>query len=263
MASNAQRLDELTQTAEQHHEQYLRSLRSLHDGLGLRRRERADSRTTNPEPFTPPLRALSGPTFGTDCATGRHILRRTRRSTLEGAEQPSSIPEAAGNLGHTPNPNDGVFHHDDDFSFIPLLDLAAATTAAPVAGTVQRTLTPMRFADDRLLRHLRSTDFSDEMARVLDEVVKRRADIDTAVPFRDFAAFEREGYVSSTFEVYEIGKNATATKLSADLDGEGVVKYTGDVPFESPDGIVDAPTVWEAIKDINSDGQSVGRITLV
>lgn len=275
-SSPAQNIDEFVQL----HDQYLRSLRSLQDGLGIQKRQRADSRTTIPESFTPPLRALSGPTFGTSTAdsatatSGRGLgLRRTKGSTLEGS---SPIPET-GNIvtavTTTPNPSDGTFHHhhhhDDDIAFIPLLDPAAAATAASISsssatdvpGTVQRTLDPMHFTDEMLLSHLRNTDFSEEMTKLLDEVMRRRPDMDMAVPFRDFAAFERDGYVSSTFEVYEIDKSATATKLSADLEVEGAVKYAGVVPFEIQDGIVDAPTVWEAIRDVNSDGQAVGRIT--
>ncbi|POR33374.1 Uncharacterized protein TPAR_06436 [Tolypocladium paradoxum] len=89
--------------------------------------------------------------------------------------------------------------------------------------------------------------------------------MDLALPFRDFAAFERESYVSTTIEVYEVAEDATARKMSLDDVGvEGGVKYNGDgAPYESPDGIVDAPTVWEALKGVNLDGQAVGRITIV
>ncbi|KPM33946.1 hypothetical protein AK830_g12627, partial [Neonectria ditissima] len=105
-----------------------------------------------------------------------------------------------------------------------------------------------------------------EMARLLDEAVRRRADVDLAVGFRDFAAYEREGYVQSTFEVYEVGRDAVPVKLSADmdLDLDGTeVKYAGDGPYENAAIIVDAPTVWEAISHVNPGAQSVGRITIV
>ena len=114
-----------------------------------------------------------------------------------------------------------------------------------------------------LLLHLRDSEFWGETARLLEEPLKRRGEIDLAMPFRDFAAYEREGYLSATFEVYDITDDAKAKKTSVDVDVQGLVKYAGDGPYDMQDEIVDAPMVWESTREVNSDGKSVGRITIV
>jgi hypothetical protein len=178
----------------------------------------------------------------------------------------------------TPNPNNGEFAlHDEDLSFIPLLDTNSRQqqqqpnnkrSSTPTDNTPRTTkpLARLSFTDDMLLRHLRDSEFWGETGRLLEEVLsqRRRGDIDLAVPFRDFASYEREGYLSATFELYDIAADATVRKTSADVDVQGLVKYAGDGgPFESQDEIVDAPMVWESIKDVNPEGHSVGRIMSV
>ncbi|KAH8735193.1 hypothetical protein BGZ61DRAFT_279721, partial [Ilyonectria robusta] len=269
-------LDDLIRAAEAQHEHHVRTLRSLQDGMTMRRIDsQPRSIITIPEPFTPPLRAL---TFASDAGHAASISvpprRRTRASTLETtAERPAMTPEIRPLTNSPGGGHSAVFHPDDDVNFIPLLDPTSASI--PSHGRyledetfipIRRPLTPMHFPDDELLRHLRDTDFTPEMARLLEDAIKRRGDIDLAMTFRDFAAYEREGYVQSTFEVYEVGRDSMPVKLSADvdidLDGPLEVKYTGDGPYENAP-IVDAPTVWEAIGDVNPDAQSVGRITIV
>lgn len=271
MASlQSQTIDDLFRTAQLQHEQYMRILSSLQDNVAPRRRERSDSRATGPEPFTPPLRALSGPTFITDGHYGASPLplplpRRPHRSaTLETQDRQFSAPV-------TPNPNEGAFGRDEDVDvhFIPLLDLPGTTNPRPIEdlfGAVHNTLNNEHFTDEGLFHHLKDTgtNFPDELKSLLGDVLKRREEIDMAVPFRDFAAYERGDYhVTSTFELYEVGRNAVGRKLSADMDiqTDTDLKYTGDAPFEGLDGIVDAPAVWNAIRDVNTDNQSVGRIT--
>ncbi|KAF7531639.1 hypothetical protein G7Z17_g13714 [Cylindrodendrum hubeiense] len=272
--SNQQVLDDFIRAAEIQHEHHVRTLRTLHDGMTMRRIDsQPRSIITIPEPFTPPLRAL---TFASDTGhvapLGFSPRRRTRASTLEAtAERPALTPDVRP-LTNSPG-GSAVFSPDDDVPFIPLLD--ATSASIPNNGRylddeaftpIRRPITPMHFLDDELLQHLRDTDFTPEMERLLEDVIQRRADIDLAMSFRDFAAYEREGYVQSTFEVYEVGRDAMPVKLSADmdidLDGPTEVKYTGEGPYENPP-IVDAPTVWEAIGDVNPDAQSVGRITIV
>lgn len=268
-------VDELIRAAEHHHEQYIHTLRSIQNAPihSQRRRDRADSRTTVPEAMTPPLRALSHPTFvSPESQVHNPHVHRTRTSTLEaatGAFWPSPKPIARSTISH----DSDFIPDEEELSFIPLLDPSSAGSrpaeepvniVVDATSRVQKPLRPMHVTDDLLMRHLRETEFDGPMATVLDEVVRRRLDMDLAVPFRDFASFERESYVSTTFEVYEVAADASAKKTSIDIDVPGYVKYNGDgSPYESPDGIVDAPTVWEAIRDVNSDGEAVGRITYV
>ncbi|PNY24408.1 Uncharacterized protein TCAP_05654, partial [Tolypocladium capitatum] len=195
-------------------------------------------------------------------------LSRPRGSTLESsAERPRPVfpPPSPRPPPLTPaHPDhDLAMLRDEELSSIPLLDAASVSRPA-AAPRAHRRLAPMSLADDALLRHLRDADF-DGAGAVLEEVLRRRPDVDLALPFRDFAAFERESYGSTTMEVYEVAEDATARRMSLDAHPQGAggaARYDGDgVPHESPDGIVDAPTVWEAVKDVNLDGQAVGRIT--
>jgi hypothetical protein len=261
-----QNIQDLIKALEHSHEQYIRNLRNLHAGLNTqpRPRERADSRAITTFVPSPPLRAQ---TYASERSLA--IPQRPRRDTADTQERsqysPSPRPFAI-----TANPNDSEFAvQDDEFAFIPLLDMrpepAAGPRRTPASISEPRTsntLTQLRFSDDELLRYLRDTNFTDEMSEVLEETIRRRHEIDTALSFRDFASFERESYLSSTFEVYEVSKDSLTTKMSIDIDAQGIIKYAGDSPFDAAtDGIVDAPIVWDAIKNVNPSGESVGRVT--
>ncbi|KHN93805.1 uncharacterized protein MAM_08332 [Metarhizium album ARSEF 1941] len=264
-------VDELIRAAEYHHKQYLQTLGNIQNTVDQRTREREDSRSTVPEAMTPPLGALFRPT---SVSPEPHLhnahpsrLLRTRTSTLETARGrpsfcpcPSPKPIARSMMSHDPESIP-----DEELSFIPLLDASSAGArpveepepAADITSRAQKPLLPLSFTDDMLMRHLRDTEFEAPLATVLDEVVRRRPDIDLGMPFRDFATFERESYVSTTFEVYEVAADASAKKMNIDIDVQRDVKYGGDgVLYESADEIVDAPTVWEAIKHVNSDGEA-------
>ncbi len=261
-----QNIQDLIKALEHTHEQYIRSLRNLHAGLNAqpRSRERADSRTITAFAPSPPLRAQ---TYASERSLA--IPQRARRDTADTQERlaycPSPRPFAT-----TANSNDSEFAvQDDEFAFIPLLDMrpeqAAGQKRTPASISEPRTsnaLTPLSFSDHELLTYLRDTMFTDEMSEVLEETIRRRHEIDTALSFRDFASFERESYLSSTFEVYEVSKDSKTIKMSIDIDAQGIIKYAGDSPFDAAaDGIVDAPIVWDAIKNVNPSGESVGRIT--
>ena len=290
MAAQQRSLEELMARTAERDEHYPDSLGSLHEGGHvLRSRERSDTQVTINEAYLAPARVHSGPVFSADVggAYNHHTIpvpgpRGRRSSTLEAPERPSSIYPSpiTRPLPLTPNPNSGEFSlHDEDLSFIPLLDTNGRQQQQQQQSNNKRSSTPtdntprttkplkrLSFTDDMLLRHLRDSEFWGETARLLEEVLsqRRRGDIDLAVPFRDFASYEREGYLSATFELYDIAADATVRKTSADVDVQGLVKYAGDGgPFESQDEIVDAPMVWDSIKDVNPEGHSVGRIMSV
>lgn len=121
----------------------------------------------------------------------------------------------------------------------------------------------MSFSDDMLFRHLRDSEFCEEFSPLLvdEDEPLRPWDIDSTQSFREFAAVERERFGSSTFEVYEVMEDTRAVKVNVDDDVQGFVRYVSDESLEPPDNIVDAPIVWETIKDINPSGKAVGRIT--
>ncbi len=265
-----QGIQDLIKALEQHHEQYIRSLRNLHAGLNAqpRLRERTDSRAAAVTTFapSPPLRAQ---TYSSERSLA--FPQRVRRDTLDTQDRSTYCPSPRA-FAVTPNPSDSEFAvQDDEFSFIPLLEMRPEPTTGPkrtpasiAESRVTNTLLPMTFSDDDLLRYLRDTTFTDEMSAVMEETLRRRHEIDAAVSFRDFASFERESYLSSTFEIYEVSKDAAVTKMSVDIDAQGIIKYAGDGPHDTAaDGIIDAPMVWEAIKTVNPTREAVGRITFV
>ncbi|OAA82079.1 Mg2+ transporter protein, CorA-like/Zinc transport protein ZntB [Akanthomyces lecanii RCEF 1005] len=283
MSIDAQRMQELLKTVEARHEEYLRSLRQLYENVppasAVPPRIAAPTTTAKPASIasvpSPPLRAL---TFASDILPIRGRGRRS--STLEAPERPTFLPPSPRPLlPVTPIPSHGLF--DEDISFIPLLDLShassttgAATTASskpPAASTrTDRTLPPARFADDAFLAFLRDATFTEEMAAVLEEMLRRRHEIDSAGSVREFAAYERERYVSSTFEAYEVDEDGAATKMSIDAAAAAAAdddlakgQADGDGGGAADDGVIDAPIVWDALKTVNASGDAVGRITIV
>lgn len=264
-----QGIQDLIKALEQHHEQYIRSLRNLHAGLNAqpRLREGSDSRPRAASAAFAPSPPLRGQTIASERSIA--LPQRVRRDTLDTQDRSTYCPSPRA-FATTPNPNDSEFAvQDDEFAFIPLLDMQKEPTASPkrTPGSIAEsravsTLQPMSFSDDELLRFLRDTTFTDEMAVVMEETLRRRHEIDLAVSFGDFASFERESYLSSTFEVYEVSKDAVLTKKSIDVDAQGIIKFAGGTPHDiAADGIIDAPIVWDAIKTVNPTGDSVGRIT--
>ncbi len=284
MSIDAQRVQELLRTVETRHEEYLRSLKSLYENVPPPLPVTSAAAATPPriaapankaasiaEVPSPPLRAL---TFASDILP---LRARTRRSsTLEAPERPSLLPPSPRPLllPVTPTPGShGDF--DEDISFIPLLDLShagssgsATTTKPPVASSARsaKTLPPVRFSDDAFLAYLRDATFTEEMAAVLEEMLRRRHEIDAAGSVREFAAYERESYVSSTFEAYEIGEDGAATRMSVEASADGSPDYFAKGGADgdgAADGVIDAPIVWDALKTVNASGDAVGRITYV
>lgn len=259
-----QALDDFVRAADLFHDQYVRTLRGLQDSLAPRRRETVEGA------FTPPLRADSGPIFATDSARLSPLHRRPRASTFESTrERPSFTAESRPFTSSPSGSHRAVYTQDDDVNFIPLLDSTGTAATREVEdyalNVVRSPLKQMHLSDDVLLRYLRDTDFTPEMASLLEEAIKRRADINLSAPFRDFAAYERECYNQCTFEVYEVCRNLEMKKLSADSDSEDPsdVKDNCTELEESPADGVDAPTVWDTIRDVNMNSESVGRITYV
>ncbi|KAJ6782055.1 hypothetical protein PWT90_03873 [Aphanocladium album] len=288
--NDAKRIQELLQAVESRHEEYLRSLKSLYEVVPPAAAAPPPPRIAAPPPPvnkpasiaevpSPPLRAL---TFASDVLPTRPGRAR-RSSTLEAPERPSLFaPSPRPLLPVTPTPNGGDFD-GDDISFIPLLDLrqehsqassgggggggnpsAASPTKAVARSIDTRTgkmLAPVRFSDESFLTYLRDATFTEEMCAVLEEMLRRRHELDSAGSVREFAAYERETFVSSTFEAYEITEDGAAAKMSIDVDGQDALKYGVDIG--PVDGVIDAPIVWDALKTVNASGDAVGRITIV
>jgi hypothetical protein len=255
-------LEELVRSVEHHHEQYLRSLHSFHETLSAHKRERSDIHGL----ATPPLRAL---TFTSDANS--ILLPRPRRDTPDTCthERPSYYPSPrilplTPNLNHPTGSGYGSIP-DEEIPFIPLLDGSSArhVPTEVTSSRVHGVLAPRSFSDEELIKHLRDSDFCSDFSSRLNDKDEPLPlwEIDSTQTFRESAAAEGERFDSSTFEVYEVGQDDRPVKTTLDVDVQGFVRYVGEEPPESPEFIVDAPIVWESIKEVNHSGQAVGRIT--
>jgi hypothetical protein len=269
--TSSQALDDLVRATNLFREQYLHALTTLQDGLVARQPDTVESRGRNSVPvpeshgaLTPPLRASTGLTENSLFTP----YRRARAATFESTkERPSFSTEHPPYMDSPSGSHCASFPHNEDVPFLPLLPITATARAVEEypLNVVRGHLNRDHWEDDQLLNYLHDTKFTPEMTSLLDEVMKRRSDIPTALSFRDFADYEREQYNQSTFEVYEIEHGCKLVKLNADGDGDDQldVKYTGNGPCDSSADNVDAPTVWETVRTVNPSGQSVGRITYV
>ncbi|CAF3576032.1 unnamed protein product [Fusarium graminearum] len=217
-----------------------------------------------------PLRACDDPTFAIESRPLSPLGKRPRADTFESVDARRSLSLQSWPLmgSSSDSPHVG-FPQDDQYGhFVPLLDITTAKKAEDYSrNKVQSHLAPESWSDKQLFQHLRGTDFSSEMTVLLDEMIKRRPEIpdenDRNAAFRDFAAYEKEQYSQSTFEVYEVGHNCIPVKLSTDGNGDEPSSDTSDGQLENSADSVDAPTVWETIRSVNTNKHSVGRITIV
>ncbi|KAL0939562.1 GTPase-activator protein for ras-like GTPase containing protein [Colletotrichum truncatum] len=259
---SSQSSEELLKAVEACHEQYLRSLRSLHDSLAGTVRERSDSRTSvtlQPSPLLRPSHSpvqspVQSPILSPE-ATFQPTLRRARRSTLSDPieKRPIHVTERK----HVPS----SIHSELDVEYLPLLDVPIHRVASDGSFTSPspRLIERVSWTDPQLLHHLKHFDFTGGVAIALADVIKKQTEIDENADFESFAAYESQGYISSTFELY-------------DVDTEGCPRPVGKQPDQPPRGngttsaqsqIADAPTVWNALKGIHADGKAVGLVTIL
>ncbi|KAK1964724.1 hypothetical protein LY78DRAFT_581874 [Colletotrichum sublineola] len=250
--------EELLRAVEVSHEQYLRSLRSLHESLAGAMRERSEqqvvSGTLSPSPrfsHSPYQSPFQSPVLSTE-ATFPPNTPRGRRSTLSEQIEKRPLPNDA-ETKHIP----ASIHSELDVEYLPLLDVTVPRSASSSDGTftpsVSKFIKRVAWTDNQLLRHLKYFDFTGGAAVCLADVIKRQLEIDENADFAIFAAYESQGYVSSTFELYDVDKEGFPRPVGKQLDGQ---------PVPSLSQIVDAPTVWNALKGIHADGQAVGLVTI-
>ncbi|OHW99619.1 CorA Mg2+ transport-like protein [Colletotrichum incanum] len=248
--------EELLRAVEASHEQYLRSLRSLHESLASAVRERSEPRTTSntlsPSPWSPHS-PYQSPVFSSE-ATFPPASRRDRRSTLSEPIEKRPLPNDA-ETKHVP----ASIHSELDVEYLPLLDISvprgASSSDGSLTPSVSKLIKRVSWTDNQLLCHLKYFDFTGGAAIGLADVIKRQSEIDENADFETFATYESQGYISSTFELYDVGKEGK----QLDRQSRGA---TSDV-IPSPSQIVDAPTVWNALKSIHADGQAVGLVTIL
>jgi hypothetical protein len=266
--SASRSIEELLRQAEHYHEQYMRTLQSALEmrspspaasqaGLGVRM-ERAGTNDGAPSPMTRaitfeerlPTRAMSG---GSDPSSFPHgLFRRNRRPTNElgGSTRPGV--GVLGQGGAKTNRPSSVFTQDidsdEDVEFLQLT--SPSTQPQPHApfdedeGTeVHLSLPHESFTKEQLVKHLQGLDEKNEvMAKALGDLWEQRGELDA-----QNVVDEGDLDTVPTYEVYDI-----------DYEGKPVPLHRKN---DDPEG-VEAATVWETLKDVNSEG-AVGRITIL
>ncbi|KAL9945772.1 hypothetical protein D7B24_008142 [Verticillium nonalfalfae] len=246
--------DELLRAVEASHEQYLRSLRTLHDALASSVRQRSESRSTIP--VSPLLRPASSPALspqllGDATFPSQSPGPRSRRPTLDPNERRPQFLSIE--RKHTP----ASLHSEYEVEFLPLLDPAAPQRGNGYAPAVPRPIERRSWTDGELMRHLKRTEFHGVAEVAIKDILDKQSDIDENGDFASFAAYEHEGFISSTLELYDIDADGLATPV-----GRQPNHQTPGLPqVITPSQIVDAPTVWNALKEIHSNGQAVGLMT--
>lgn len=264
MTFSHQTPDELLRAVEASHEQYLRNLRSLHEALAsnVRHRQRSDSRASYAAP-SPLLRPAGSP-------------RLSPTIVYDGTFAPPSI--SVSELGERQNASGThlarphippSLHSEYEVEYLPLLDakpgerLAHGDVAvnSPVATSpgIQRhqPIERVSWTDQQLLAHLKRAHFTGGAELALRRILEKRDDIDVETEFRSFAAIENEEYVSSTLELYDVDADGNANPVGKQTDR----RMPGVQLALSPSQIVDAATVWDALKGVHTGENAVGLMT--
>ncbi|KAH8195944.1 hypothetical protein TruAng_009893 [Truncatella angustata] len=232
--------DELLRRVEEQHAQYIRSLRELHDYLPDHTTEqRAISAPT------PPLKPLSiASTFVNELSPiPVEVGRRSRRPTNELGDRRAFL------MKNTPASLISVDIDSDDEDF-QHLSPPHVTLGSSVDDSicVQTPLQAYSIHDHELYCHLKGGQLSEPLQIALDDVYRRRDEIETYSLFRLFNELHDKLYDSAAYEVYDVGR-------------DGVAKAKHSAEDNDTDLILDAKRVWDTIKHINNDGSVVGRMT--
>jgi len=248
--------DEILSQAEHHHKEYIKYMRLLHEaaaarasgdpahsspvvrgspfaGSDVRRRGSAESRSA-PRPFPPsgeqrPLQTEHGQQLGGGAPDPEQLPALTRLSS-GGADRPR-----------------------DDAPDHPLA-LAAPTRTFTMKTVADRCLSyttdPLpeeHFSEHDLSCHLASLDGAPQTTvTALGDLWHQRNEGASSI-LESFDDVE-EAYESAVYEVYEVTKDSVPDPLhhnNGTTEGE----------------ILEASTVWDTLKDVNSDGDAVGRMT--
>ncbi|KAJ4016875.1 hypothetical protein NW752_004009 [Fusarium irregulare] len=276
--SSSRAVDNPVKAAELARQQYQQAPTSLAAHIASHSRNAVENSTCNnvsSEPqdtFTRPLRAHSCPTWAMEhCPSygGSRASFESANRRLSTSTEPRPVTGSPSGSHHGITSQDG-----ENVRYLRLVDRAATPIKKNVedyqCNKVRGRLDRKEWSDNELLDHVHDADFPPELTVLLDDKVKRRPETpeNQYESFRDLAAYEKEQYSQSTFEVYEIGDDCKPVKLSADGDGGGDeplpdAGYTSDGQLGNSADSVDAPTVWKTISRVNSNDCAVGRITIV
>ncbi|KAJ0160993.1 hypothetical protein CTA2_6964 [Colletotrichum tanaceti] len=261
--------EELLRAVEVSHEQYLFSLQSLHESLASAVNERSEPRATSSIPLpTSPASQLSHSPYQspvqspveTSQAAFPSASSRACNSTFSEPIEKRPLTNG-GEKDHVP----ASVYSGLEVEFLPLLDVTAPREASGGDGTLtpsaSKLIERVSWTDGQLLHHLKHFNFTGGAAIALTDVIKRQAEIDERTDFETFAAYESQSYVSSTFELYDVDTKGAPRHVGKQSDRQPQGAASDVAP--SPSQIVDAPTVWNALKGIHADGQAVGLVTIL
>lgn len=237
---NNTRVEEILKTAEHHHEQYLKSIRSLYEAQATSSRM---TRTgSNDVTASPLLKAVS---FGPVRSNGERARRLTNDSPK--AQQ---VPVFDGLM----------LLGDEAGEFLPLTPPSRTTSTKASESSVTSVSRPLlreSFSEERLIAHIRSIkETSQDAVTALGDVWQKRNELDASTVLSSFESGEGSRFESATYQVYEVGKDGIPKPKQ--IQAEHTYHIGGDGDGDNQDA-----SVWEVLKDINADGSAVGRMTWV
>jgi hypothetical protein len=235
---NSARFDEILRSVEHHHEHYLKNLRLLFEAQAANPRPtRAGSNDVTASPL---LKAVS---FGPGQSSGN----RPRRATNESPQiQPALVFDGLMLAGE---------EHGDFLPLTPPSRPASTKALDTFAPSISAPLTQQLFSDEDLAAHIRSVDESSEdTVTALAEVWQRRNELDASNILSTFETGEGTRYESATYAVYEVGRDGGPTPKQ--ILSEQAYSTGGDGDGDNRDS-----SVWTVLRNINGDGDAVGRMT--
>jgi hypothetical protein len=258
----SQTIEDLLRSMASHHEQYIRDFESIQIALRSLHRERRDSRVSD-MPATPSLRPIASPPIGVAAeAIFTPPTNSSHRST-PGAPAPIYSRNTPRSL-HSNSDSEVLRSEEIGIMPLPLLDLQDMLldhNREGRRGTIRGprgVLDTASYSDSELVNYLRAIDFTGPVRAILQDLVKLVHEADETTTFGMLADHERGGYISTTYGVYDIDQRSLARKaIPGTLEEDSETRYHSALEEQ----IVTATTVWDTIKNINLNGDILGRIT--
>ncbi|KAK4232000.1 hypothetical protein QBC38DRAFT_465130 [Podospora fimiseda] len=225
------RAEEISRNAEHHLEQYIKSLRALHEIHiipGSPKRPASNEWPASPATF------LRSNTFSLSPE------QRTRRPTNE---SPRSRPFL-------------LQDSESDGSFLPLTPPSCPPlkTTETHPSLVLNPLPQESFSEEDLLKHIKSIpETNTDTITALGDLIQKRNDFDLSNLLTSFEHGKDSYYKNATYQFYEVNSS-------------GLVKQKH--PIHAPGTSSEDPdnhdtSVWSVLREVNTDGTAVGRISIL
>ncbi|KAK0673652.1 hypothetical protein QBC41DRAFT_352535 [Cercophora samala] len=242
---DSSRLDDLLKSLEHHHEQSLKTLRQYRDVQS--------NPAQRPRPSSVDWSASSLQRVATiSNAPPQSAVVSTRRLTNE---SPRSRPTLV-NDGHTKR------EHSPDFLTLTSPP-ASRNSSHSSPSCVMETLPSLDKTEDELVTHLQSIQASDETKAgtiiALADAWEKRDELTPANLFTSFETGEGTKYEHTSYQIYEVDTDGVPTQKRPLCSEKGpACPNHGDENGDNSD-----ISVWPVLKSINSDGNAVGRISIL